>query len=58
MNELKNQRFPTGSYFILWNIFFDRFSSGGFIGKSKIKSFSELNKKKIVQNKQKISLCY
>ncbi|XP_070506336.1 peptide transporter family 1-like [Chironomus tepperi] len=31
MNDLKNQRFPTGSYFILWNIFFDRFSSGGFI---------------------------
>jgi hypothetical protein len=28
----KKDSFPKGVYYILGNIFFDRFSSGGFIG--------------------------
>lgn len=35
MSELhkSKEKFPKGSYFVLFITFFDRFSSGGFMGK-------------------------
>jgi hypothetical protein len=34
----KRENFPKGVIYILWNIFFDRFSSGGFLGENQVET--------------------